>query len=155
MDPIYVSLRNWLLTGRFGPLRFGTPRAEVRELLGPPTDESIRRGAVSKYGDVELHFSVGDELRLIHMDDFRVPESGGALSLDPWIVRGGMARAELERGLAKGGIAYRLVAPRDRGSSLLVTDSGVELTFVERQESYSPPAGLFAVSRSAPQSSGR
>lgn len=148
---VSVSLRDWLETGLFGPLRFGMPRTRVQELLGQPTDTSARptknpTPTIWKYGDIELHFDAEGSLSLVYLDHFYVPSGGGALVLDPWVVRGGMACTALEKELDESGIKYHLVdSPFEDNTTRIVVGPCVELVFTERAEPYSSPVGLFSI----------
>ena len=150
---IRVSMREWLRSGLFGPVRLGMSRAQVHGLLGPPDDTGgtsrrYRTPAIWKYGDIEFHFGRRDDdrLHLIYLDHFAVPTGGRAIALDPWIVRGGLRRPDVEQHLDACGIPYdHATGPDPTSSTCLVVSSGVVLDFVERQETRSPPPGLFAI----------
>ena len=150
---IHVSMREWLQSGLFGPVRLGMSRAQVQELLGPPvssggTSRRYRTPAIRKYGDIELHFGrrEDDRLHLIYLDYFAIPTGGRAIALDPWIMRGGLPRLDVEQHLDACGIPYCHAAGPDlTGSTCLVVDSGVVLQFIDQQEACSPPPGLFAI----------
>jgi hypothetical protein len=120
---IAVSLLDWLRTGQFGPVRLGFSRAQLQDLLGRPDDmggtsRKHRTPAIWKYGDIEFHFGGRDDpLYLIHLDDFAIPTGGPAIAFDPWIVRGGLLREEVEWILSAQGIAYRRVASYDHDSN--------------------------------------
>jgi len=109
---VRVSLREFLATGRFGPLELGVSRELVEERLGPPEDwdarsPTHRAARIWKYGDVELHFARGgSSLQIIHADDFDVPSGGANVELDPWIVSGQLRRRDAEAELASAGIAF-------------------------------------------------
>ncbi len=150
---IRVSMREWLHSGLFGPVRLGMSRSHVHELVGPPDDiggtsRRYHTPAIWKYGDIEFHFGRRDDNRLylIYLDHFAVPTGGRAIALDPWIIRGGLPRLDVEQHLDARGIPYRHAAGPDlTGSTCLVVGSGVVVQFIDQQEASSPPPGLFAI----------
>ncbi len=150
---IRVSMREWLQSGLFGPVQLGMPRSQVHELLGPPDDTGgtsrrYRTPAIWKYGDIECHFGRRDDdrLHLIFLDHFAVPTGGRAITLDPWIIQGGLSRPDVEQHLDACAIPYRHAAgPDPTGGTCLVVGSGVVLQFIDQQDASSPPPGLFAI----------
>ena len=90
-----VSMREFLRSGAFGPLKIGASREQVGAPLGGPDNWSIpsrrqRLPAVWKYGVVEFHFDAAtDAVALIHADDFDHLHAGAAVI---WI-RGGWTGA--------------------------------------------------------------
>jgi hypothetical protein len=87
---VKVSMREFLRSGAFGPLKVGATREQVRATLGEPDDWSIpsrrqRLPAKWKYGVVEFHFDPGtDTIYLIHADDFEHLHAGAAIDFHPW-----------------------------------------------------------------------
>src|SRR5258708_5678349 len=83
-----VSLEAFFHTGSLGPIRLGMSRAQIQEAVGPPdyvggTTRKYRQPSIWSYGNIELHFvRGGDELWLIHLENFQVPETAGNLKLD-------------------------------------------------------------------------
>jgi hypothetical protein len=52
-----ATLKHFLQTGELGPLRPGMSEADVVEVLGPPSDESVaRHPKILKYGGLQLTF---------------------------------------------------------------------------------------------------
>jgi len=147
-----VSLEAFLQTGRLGPVRLGMSRAQVEEALGPPdevgcTTRKFRRPSCWFYGDLELHFvRGGDELWLIHLEYFQVPQGGKNLHLDPWIITGEMTRSEVERHLAAYTLPFQEIPSADDNAITLRVGAGVTLLFVNEVRPYEPPPGLFALS---------
>jgi hypothetical protein len=111
---VRVSLRDFLTTGRFGPVHIAATREVVEGAFGPPDDRDARAptdetATIWKYGDIEFHFD-GDgrhaSLRLIHADYFSVPQGGPKIDLDPWLISGTLRQDVAEVELTKAGVAY-------------------------------------------------
>jgi hypothetical protein len=120
------------MSGVFGPIHIGLPRAQVHEILGDPDDwmvlsrrvaKQIKVGAkpwvrsgIWKYGDIEFHFwsddGWADRLMSIYTDTFTIPTGGKAIDLDPWIFRRGLTQQDAERALRAASIEFRRVAHR-------------------------------------------
>jgi hypothetical protein len=142
-----VSLDSFARDGYLGPLEIGVSRQEISDKLGPPpmwSGASLETGDIWKYGDLELHFA-DDVIWLIHFDWFDIPTTGGALDLDPWVIRHGMSLAELGDACRKGNIAFS-VEPDVRNPDCvkLVTSGGVE--FVVDTEGDEPGLKIFGKS---------
>jgi hypothetical protein len=149
---ISVSLKNFIRTGEFGPVRAGLPRDEVTSILGPPDDHSVpsrrfREPEILKYGDFEWHFSRASTcLWLIYTDGFSIPQGGTRLSLDPWIIRGDLTRHTYQAALAEAGIAFTAIDGPDPNNFCVRAESRVSAQFVESEEGFGPPLGLYALS---------
>lgn len=151
-----VSLKAWFQTGSLGPVHVGMSRVQVEEAFGLPDDvgctsRKYRRPACWFYGDIELHFlRGGDELWLIHLEDFRIAQGGKNLQLDPWIIRGEMPRSEVEHHLAACSLPFQQMPTSaadivNRATRLRV-GAGVELLFMNELRPFNPPPGLWAIS---------
>jgi hypothetical protein len=137
---ITVSLRDWAVTGAFGPVALGCTRAALQAAFGAPEDvggtsREYRRPTIWKYGDVEFHFPApGDELALIHIDYFNgpgeTPHGWGGLELDPWVIRVELAREALVRAVEEVGRPWSLRDDPLFNQSVVVLPSGVEVGFV-------------------------
>lgn len=136
---VRVSLREFLTTGRFGPVEIGSSRDDVQRAFGPPDDRDARArtdeaARIWKYGDIEFHFDGGGAratLRLIHADSFAsVPRGGSKVDLDPWIVSRTLSEDVAEGELTKARIAYALGRYEyDSHLDELRTSGGVSLLF--------------------------
>ena len=117
---ITVSLEDALRAGTFGPLAPGMTRAQVASLVGPPdamgsTSRKYRTPRIWKYGDIEVRYELGaDRLTTVALREFGVPTGGATIHLDPWVIRGHMARQEAEDALDR----------RPRGPTLPVCRRG-------------------------------
>jgi hypothetical protein len=133
----HVSMREFVETGEYGGARLGIGRAELQALFGEPDDLSgasrkYRKPAIWKYGDVEFHFGTGaDELWLIHLDDFVVPQGGKSIEFDPWIINGSLTPDEAQSVLAREGMQFAVKNPFDLETVELVVGPGVRLLFSE------------------------
>src|SRR5829696_7212239 len=111
---IQASLKDLLSTGQLGPIRLGTARTLIAELLGEPDDYSLNSRsrqrkrlppAVWKYGDIELHFDdTTDQVYLIFLERFTIPSGGSKLQLDPWIIQQSLTVDTLEHTLEQNHI---------------------------------------------------
>jgi hypothetical protein len=147
-----VSLEAFFQTGSLGPIRLGMSRAQIQEAVGPPdyvgcTTRKYRQPSLWGYGNMELHFvRGGDELWLIHLENFQVPEAGGNLRLDPWIIRGGMGRSEVEYHLAACQLPFQQIQSPEENCTWLRVGAGIMFIFINERRPYDPPPGLFALS---------
>lgn len=139
-----VSLLEFARTGAWGPLRAGNDRAKVREVLGEPplwgpVEETIETATIWKYGDFEFHF-LEDYLTTIFTDWFEVPTAGGAIDLDPWILREGLQCKVFEDALRKEGISFSTGPNRYKnpGEWDVVTDAQSVFTFREEENEFGP-----------------
>jgi hypothetical protein len=133
---ICVSMREFLRTGKFGPVRLGASAESVRSFFGNPHDVGAgtpwrRTPGFWKYGDVEFHFTDDDQrVWLIFCDTFERLHLGDAASLDRWFFQGHPSCEEVERGLTAAQIPFhRQDMPHEPTGYLLHLDSGVELLF--------------------------
>ena len=155
---IRASLKELITDGRLGPIRLGTARAVIAELLGEPDDYSSNSGtrqrkrlapAIWKYGDIELHFTDStDQLYLIFLEHFTVPSGGTKLQLDPWIIQQSLTADTLQQALAHDHISVQSNRQpyNDRETVRLCTGVGVEFLFTTTTRSDGSAAGLAAVS---------
>jgi hypothetical protein len=148
VEPVNVSLLEFLRTGQLGPVRLGMDREALRAALGEPeltggTSRKYPRPSIWKYGSMEFFFPPqGEGLWMIFTDDF--PLAGGAgLHLEPGWLRGGLSLAEARAHLDAAGLPYTLGEPAFDAVKLTL-GSGVVLHFSLEPES----EGLAAISRS-------
>lgn len=147
-----VSLEAFFQTGHLGTICLGMSRTQVREAIGSPeyiggTTRKYRQPSIWGYGDIELHFVRGkDELWLIHLENFQIPQAGGNLMLDPWIIRGEMARSEVESHLSACHLSFQQIQSPEEICTWLRVGAGIILIFINEQKPYHPPPGLFALS---------
>jgi hypothetical protein len=142
-----ISLRDFLACGRFGSISLGFDRRAIEDAFGQPED-FVRRGraAIMKYGDVEFQFQPDLDLCLIFIDRFsgpdKVPVGWGGCEIDPWVIKEGMPRAELERELDGAALRYSLERRPKLDQERLVLPSGVEVRFAIAPDE---PQGLASV----------
>jgi hypothetical protein len=153
-----VSLKDFLATGRFGPVSLGADRTALEWVFGAPeatggTGRRKRVPPIWKYGDVGFFFDpASGRLHLIRIDTFSgangEPQGWGLVELDPWIVRQALPRDVLERELSAAGIAFSVVARPGMNQHVIDLRSGVEIGFVSALDASSPQIGLAFLSRS-------
>ena len=111
---ITASVEHFARHGTLGPIGLGVTRAQIRELLGPPTSWSAEDPAESAsiwlYGDVEIFFESGDDdakIWLIHIHHWHNTKPwGGGLAIDPWVIRERMLLNDLESTLRQAAIPF-------------------------------------------------
>lgn len=143
-----VSMREFLRSGDFGPVRLGDSVDVLRAAFGDPDDTggTSRRQktpVIWKYGDVEFHLTAdASRVGLIFCDRFERLHLGAAASFDPWFFAGHPSVETVERELATAGIpCHRQDAPYEPTARLLRLDSGIELLFSRQSD---PAIGLPA-----------
>jgi hypothetical protein len=103
------------------------------------------------YGNIEFHFCSEAEtevLWLIHFDRFDVdgiPTGGQSINIEPWIIRRGKSRKEIEEELIRCEINYSdstWSIDQETGTTRLSSGVGVELLFADDEYS----VGLCGVS---------
>src|SRR5262245_24975746 len=155
-----ASLKDLLMTGQLGSIGLGTPRSLVAELLGPPDDYSVNSHnhqqkqlppTTWKYGDIELHFDdMTDQVYLIFLERFTIPQGGPKLRLDPWIIQPTLTVDTLQHALKQEYIpAEQCRKSYDDPETLrLRVGVGVDFLFTTQQTAYGPPVGLTVISYS-------
>jgi atypical dual specificity phosphatase len=149
---VSVSMREFLRTGEFGPIKLGDSIETITSFFGEPsvlggTSRRRRTPGVWKYGDVEFHLS--DDHRhvwLIFCDSYDDLQLGSAASLEPWFFRGHPSNEVVERELSAAQISFhRQDMPHEPTGYLLRLESGVELLFSTGSDPIMTPgfAGLF------------
>jgi hypothetical protein len=148
-----VSLRDFFACGRFGFISLGVDHRAIENAFGPPEDadtDSVRRRrapAIMKYGDVEFHLLPDKGLWLVHIDRFsgpgRIPIGWEGCQIDPWVIKEGMSRGELEQELERAALAYVLKPRPELHQERLVLSSGVQIGFALNEDE---PHGLEFVS---------
>ncbi len=133
-------------TGDFGPLRAGVTRKELRELLGDPplwgTQQTVDRADIWRYGDIECHFG-NSAVSFIFSDHENLTDGGSTLKIDPWVIRRGLPRTELEILLEKQGVCFTVARFQyDVAQCHITTDSGVVFSFVDKPENEWDESGL-------------
>ncbi len=161
---IDVSLSDVITGGVFGPIFIGMTSDRVREILGEPeatapVSRKDRRPGIWRYGDLQFIFdgSERNQLGSVFMDNFDIPSGGRAISLDPWIIRGGIALEEVEQHLRAARIDFRRAVDRyDQSIKGLMVGQRVALYFYQRDDeeaSLGLGLGAFACSNPALHSS--
>lgn len=153
---IQVFIKDFFRTGNFGPIKLGMRRDELEQILGEPDNLAYvhsnkrRYAGIYLYGNIEFHFDESPEshLWLIFSDHFQDKLQGGkTVEFDPWFVRQGVSREEVEAELRKCGINYQNVEwPSDDNTTRLLVGAGIELVFINTRKIYEPPPGLTVMS---------
>src|SRR4051812_867344 len=140
---IKIELKDYLLTGELGPLKWGVTKGDVISVLGtggnidPPQEHRKRRPQFSswKYGPLELHFE-RDTLIQINFGfyiDESLPEQ---LSTDGYFPNPETTVDEFLNYLRSEGIAYendpRWTIPGHQ-MSFVIGDGEVLVLFLEKQ----------------------
>ncbi len=145
---IEIALLEFARAGSFGPVTLGLDRERIRGLLASPDDWSApdrtdRNAAIWKYGTTEFHFEE-HVLRLIHSDTFGVPDGGGRLDLDPWVLQRGLALPDLESAMTAEAIPCRREPyPYEPGAVVLRSAESVHFLFVSADNSRTPQLSAF------------
>lgn len=139
MEKASISLKDFLLTGDFGPVSLGMTREQVAACLGEPEHRSVptrgqRIPAIWKYGDIEFHFS-GNNLWLIFADNVEELDGGRAIKLDSWLLRGSATISQVMSALTAAGMSSDPIEwPHDDGTKRFRVGAGVELLFQNKSE---------------------
>jgi hypothetical protein len=114
-----ISMKDFALTGKFGPVRIGMSKDDVIGLLGRPTGEAkLNAGHVDvQYGNYEFFFDKGHILYAIQNDrcNPKNPESveykNKRFKIDPWVLRTPRAHTLTRVGgqLEREGIPHSLI----------------------------------------------
>lgn len=133
-----ISVKDFAVTGHFGPVRIGMNTLQVTALLGPPEDAGDFGGGSSGiiYSGYEFFF-FDDKLMGIQNDwiDFRnrkwVYWRNDDIQIDPWILTGsrGTKFAEILSACSEDGVECETIEFCGRPG--LRTKSGVVLDFRE------------------------
>ena len=152
-----VSLKDFAVTGDFGPVKAGFTPVSLEAVLGEPeatggTSRRHRRPVIWKYGDIEFHFARPDgELCLVHLDRFSAtggcPEGWGGFEIEPWVIREGLPCDSFIAAIEKAGLKYTVRREPQYNQHVVVLASGIEVGFICQPEEYSPPVGLAWLSR--------
>lgn len=132
--PVKVSMRIFLRTGEFGPVKLGDDSETIANAFGHPqivggASRSQTAPVIWKYGDVEFHLSAG-QLRLIFCDSFNRLHLGEAAPIEWWFFEGFPSCETVKRELAKAQLSFvRLETPHEPTVDRLRLESGVELLF--------------------------
>jgi len=152
---VEVALKEFLFTGRFGPVELGMKRQDVLTCLGVAdctggTSRKHRIPAIWKYGSFEFHFGdAGQPLTLIHADDFEGLTGGARVALEPWCLSGRLARDAAERAFQAARLTYFLRPdPSGDAGDQLLTEGGVALLFRGNPREAPYERRLVAISRS-------
>ena len=158
---VSISLKDFAVTGAFGPVTLGYVREALEVALGEPEatggeSRKHRRPNIWKYGDVEFFFDrVGGELDMIHIDRFNgsggTPEGWGGLQLDPWVIRAGLAREVFIHAVEDAGCDYTVRFEPQFNQAVVVLRSGVEVGFVCEPDEFSDAVGLAWLTKSPRQ----
>lgn len=150
---LILDLKEFLKSGKLGPLSLGIDRTVLKRTLGPPDavgGQSRRHPnpQIWKYGDIEFSFDrTSQVLVLIHIDGFSgtdgVPKGAESTRLEPWIIRKALARSTAEQELRAADVDFTTIPQLHFGQHLLRLRSGVVLGFLNNTDAFSGPAGLI------------
>lgn len=135
---IHVSLCEFARTGEFGPIRLDMSRAEVLGWLGCPGDwgreEQRDEAAIWRYADIEFHF-YDHKLFMIFTDHDDLTNGGETCRIDPWLIRPGLPRPELETALRAAQIGFTVSTPAwDTRQRHVITTADVKFSFLEERD---------------------
>jgi len=149
---VSVSMREFLRSGEFGPVRLGDSVDSLRSFFGEPpvvggTSRRNPTPGIWKYGDIEFHLT-SDRKRvcLIFCDTFKQLQLGPVASFDRWFFEGHPSVELVEGELVSAGIRFqRHDIPHEPSAFLLRLDCGVELLFSRGSDPMMSPGvpGLF------------
>jgi len=129
-----VSLKEFISGGPFGSVEVGMDRAKVLDAFGVPVDweddaPSYKKANIWKYCDVEFYFQ-DDNLWMIFISEFDVPNGGDQIELDVWGLSGQLTRSEAEAKLKAANIHYHTEPfPYNDNGIHLVTKAKTVLAF--------------------------
>lgn len=131
---IEINLRDFFLTGWFGPITLGMTRQQIAEAAGDPVtwgpEEYRSTSGIWRYGTMEFYFPRGGDALVMIFTDYLDPVNGGeAFWIDPWIVSAGVRLEDAESLLATEGLAARREYDPNTAAFSLVFDSGAGMTF--------------------------
>jgi hypothetical protein len=131
-----VSMREFLRSGEFGPVRLGDSADSLKRIFGEPpvvggTSRRHRTPGIWKYGDIEFHLTSNRKcVCLIFCDTFEKLQLGSAAAFDRWFFEGHPSVELVERELVSAGIGFqRHDIPDEPSAFLLRLGCGVELLF--------------------------
>lgn len=151
---VLVSLRDFAVTGSFGPVFPGCTPSELESWFGPPeaTGGQSRRHRhpnIWKYGDQEFFFKWPTGLHTVFCDSFfgpdEQPAGWGDLKLDPWCIRRDLPIADFLLVAEAAGCEWQVRNEPRFERDVVTLASGVEVQFT-RDSEYSPD-GLAAIWR--------
>ena len=151
-----VSLREFAVSGVFGPVVPGCTSPELEAVLGPPEatggqSRRYRRPSIWKYGDAQFFFDWPRGLYMVHLDTFSVPGGTpggwGGLVLDPWCVREGLPLGEFRAAAQAAGCDWQLRHEPQFGRDVAKLRSGIHVAFATGADEWSSPPGLYGLWR--------
>ena len=140
-----VVLKDFAVTGRFGPIEMGMSKVEVTNLLGPPGGEAeFSAGSTGMlYGWYEFQFC-DDKLILIQNDSYdpRDPTAvefrNDRFEVDPWFLRTPLPLTSLNvtRNLESEGLSYEIahLGSPENGIKVIMLPSGFHFDFEQELE---------------------
>jgi hypothetical protein len=144
---VSVSMLEFASSGTFSKLRKGLPRNELQQLLGIPdlwgTQYKLAIADLWRYGNVEFHFC-DHQISFIFSDGNDLCDGGKVLTIDPWIVRKGIALREFTDALAQMDMPFTTEQYQyDETQQIVTTSGGAIFSFVVSPENQGDPLGLF------------
>jgi len=146
--PVSVSLKEFLRTGRLGPIALGMTASEVEALLGGQGTLAAEP-SVWAYGSIELHFS-RRRIFMIYADHLDPIEGDDRLLVDSWVLREGVSRHDIEHRLNGEGLEHsfhwrKAASESESDFEDLVTAGGVTLRFKLEDDGYYGSPGLLSI----------
>jgi hypothetical protein len=148
-----INLKDFLRTIKLGSIHLGQHENNLAAILCKPdymggTSRKYRQPSLWKYGDIELFFDYKTRKISSIVINFWKPEypsGGGAIQLDPWVIRGGLQPEALQLQLDKEGIVYREVEPINYETRQLLVNSAITMIFNNDIEEWAGRVGLCKI----------
>jgi hypothetical protein len=139
-----ISLKEFLITGTFGPIELGATRQQLIDILGKPqrwgTQKDQASAEIWRYSWIEFYFPHGgDGLYMILCDHLDWLESRARFDLDLWILSNQLTLAAFETAMNDQQISFTKTHDQKWGLTDIELQSGVTLTFEAFHENDETP----------------
>jgi hypothetical protein len=149
---VKISIKEFLRTGQFGPVRLSMSRDQIYQSFGEPdaiasAKRKARHPTTLLYGNIELWFSGSEpnQLSALFSDDFDLLRGNERLQVDSWEIKGEMSAATVMSALAKAAIPFWIAQPLAPNTHVMVIGPGIIFSFIVDQEPYASPPGLNSI----------